>query len=416
MIEIGKYSFGTGDRFARQGAAQLKATIQAEATGLRLSHIWNKSFREHKTVHSDPASVREEADSAVAELGWQGQYFVDADHINLNNVEAFIPHSDFFTIDVAEYIGQRPGDTELGQFMSDFGNRPSALTIDGIELPMPITQDWLGQFASQFLSPIEAAGKVYRHIAAQKGHDNFVVEVSMDEVDEPQSPMELYFILGGLAREGVPVQTIAPRFTGRFNKGVDYVGNPDKFALEFEQSLYVIRAAIADFGLPANLKLSLHSGSDKFSIYKPINRLLKKHGAGLHVKTAGTTWLEEIGGLAQAGGSGLEFAKSIYVKALERYDELTAPYRTVIDIHPEKLPSAEMVKGWTPWQFSGALRHEPGSPLFSSEFRQLMHVAYKIAAEAGRSFYREIDNHRDLIAGNVTFNLLERHIKPIFIG
>ena len=101
------------------------------------------------------------------------------------------------------------------------------------------------------------------------------------------------------------MQTIAPKFTGRFNKGVDYVGDLAQFEKEFNDDLAVIAFAVKEFGLPADLKLSVHSGSDKFSIYPAIRRAIRRTGAGLHIKTAGTTWLEELIGLASAGGEGL---------------------------------------------------------------------------------------------------------------
>ena len=105
----------------------------------------------------------------------------------------------------------------------------------------------------------------------------------MDETDAPQSPLEMFFILAAIAQEGVPIQTIAPKFTGRFNKGVDYVGDVDQFEKEFNDALAAIAFAIAEFGLPETLKLSVHSGSDKFSIYPAIKRALKRTGAGLHL-------------------------------------------------------------------------------------------------------------------------------------
>ena len=416
MLEIGKYSFGTGDRFARQGEAQLRATLLAERSGLRLTHVWNKSFREHKTVKSEPSSVRAEAEAAVAALGWNGQYLVDADHINLNNVESFLPHSDFFTIDVAEYIGTPADGSSTERFLKAFSAHLGEVRIPGIAEPFVADHAWLERFIAKFLGAIAAAGTIYAHIARQKGPGNFVTEVSMDEVDEPQTPAELYFILGGLAWAGVPVQTIAPRFSGRFNKGVDYVGDVDRFSREFEDDLLVVRAAAAAFGLPAGLKLSLHSGSDKFSIYEPIRSLLHRHQAGLHVKTAGTTWLEELGGIALGGGSGLELARHIYAGALERFDELTGPYRTVIDIHRDALPPAEEVREWTPQRFAATLEHDVHNGHYDPQFRQLMHCAYKLAAEQGLVFYRELENNRQIIAAKVTENLFERHIKPIFIG
>jgi hypothetical protein len=115
----------------------------------------------------------------------------------------------------------------------------------------------------------------------------------MDETDYPQTPVELLIILAAIADEKIPIQTIAPKFTGRFNKGVDYVGDVVQFTREFNEDLAAIAFAITTYGLPENLKLSVHSGSDKFSIYKAIHDAVKKFDAGVHLKTAGTTWLEE---------------------------------------------------------------------------------------------------------------------------
>src|SRR5439155_7865366 len=149
------------------------------------------------------------------------------------------------------------------------------------------------RIAEKFLLAVQDAGKIYRHIAAATGADNFIAEVSMDETDSPQTPPELLVILVAIADEKIPVQTIAPKFTGRFNKGVDYVGDAAQFAVEFSDDLAVIAYAITKYGLPETLKLSVHSGSDKFSIYAAIRDAVRRTGAGLHLKTAGTTWLEE---------------------------------------------------------------------------------------------------------------------------
>ena len=145
--------------------------------------------------------------------------------------------------------------------------------------------------------------------------------------------LNCFLFLKCLAEENIPVQTIAPKFSGRFNKGVDYVGDPEKFAEEFESDLMVIDFAIKEFGLPENLKMSIHSGSDKFAIYPLIGSIIKKHDKGIHLKTAGTTWLEEVIGLAESGGEALDFVKEIYIKSLEKIEELCAPYADVIDIN-----------------------------------------------------------------------------------
>lgn len=415
-MELGKYSFGTGDRFAHQGEAQLQGSILAKEAGVELTHVWNKSYREHKTVKSSPESVRKEADDSVKVLGWQGQYLVDADHINMDTVDEFVPHSDFFTLDVADYIGKEADKEQINTFVSKYKKYVGELSIPGIADPFQINEDFIQKIASTFLFATVEAGRIYRRIAELKGGEDFIAEVSMDEVDDPQTPAELFFILAAIADAGIPAQTIAPKFTGRFNKGVDYVGDVEQFAKEFEEDILVIQFAIKEFGLPANLKLSVHSGSDKFSIYKPIREVTKKYNTGVHVKTAGTTWLEELIGLAEAGEEGLELAKAIYGKALDRFDELTGPYATVIDVQIEGLPTAEEVKTWSGERYANTLRHNQSNPDFNPQFRQLLHCGYKVAAEFGDTYFNALNKYRDIIAKNVTENIFERHIKPLFIG
>jgi hypothetical protein len=217
-----------------------------------------------------------------------------------------------------------------------------------------------------------------------------------------------------MAKQSIPVQTVAPKFTGRFNKGVDYVGDLNRFEAEFHADLCVISFAVKEFGLPETLKISVHSGSDKFSIYPIIRKLIHQHGAGLHVKTAGTTWLEEVIGLASSGGEGLVIAKEIYAGGIEHFDSLTAPYRTVIDIDPKKLPAIDTVQGWNPDQFVRALEHDLSCPDFNPHLRQLFHVAFKIAAKMGARYTDALKANEEIIAAGVTRNLFERHMLPIF--
>jgi len=268
--------------------------------------------------------------------------------------------------------------------------------------------------AGKFLLAMREAGRIYRHSATIKGRDNFVTEVSIDETDTPQNPVELFLILAMIAREGIPVQTIAPKFTGRFNKGVDYAGDLAQFAKEFAEDLNVIAFAVDEFQLPDTLKLSVHSGSDKFSLYPIINRLIKKYDAGLHVKTAGTTWLEEIIGLAESGGEGLAIAKEIYARSFERLAELTAPYRAVVDIDQGKLPNPKAVVGWSSTEYVCALQHAQSRPGYNPHFRQLLHIGFKIAAEMGERFTDALRANEPIVRRHVTENLFQRHLLPIF--
>ena len=413
-MKIGKYSFGTGDRFGHQGEAQLRALIKAADAGIEICPVWNKSNREHTYIHSKPTDTRVEADAAVKALGYTGEYYVDADHINLGNVQGFISASNFFTLDVANKIGTASTPEQVETFVASSKNYSGTLNIPGIEEPFVVSDQQIVIIANKFLAAIAEAGKIYNFIKEQKGNDDFVTEVSMDEVETPQTPVEMFFILKMIAEQAIPVQTIAPKFTGRFNKGVDYVGDVKQFALEFEEDVLVIDFAVKEFGLPENLKLSVHSGSDKFSIYPEIARVIKKYDKGIHVKTAGTTWLEEVIGLALAGGEALELAKQIYKNALERQEELCAPYADVIDIKQDSLPSTEEVDLWSEEKFANTLRHIPGHPDYNPNFRQLIHVGYKIAAEAGEKYLGLLEKHSELIGSCVEENLFDRHLKRLF--
>jgi len=413
-MKIGKYSLGIGDRFGHQGEAQLRAIVKAAAAGVDIVPVWNKSNREHSYIHSKPGDTRIEADAAVKALSYSGNYFVDADHINLSNVQGFITASDFFTLDVASKIGTASGDDQITSFIASSEKYTGDLNIPGIPHPLEVSESLLIEISQKFLAAIAEAGKIYRYIKELKGQDNFVTEVSMDEVEIPQTPVELFFILKMIAEQNIPVQTIAPKFTGRFNKGVNYAGDIAQFSKEFEEDVLVIDFAVKEFGLPDNLKLSVHSGSDKFSIYPEISKILKKYDKGIHVKTAGTTWLEEVIGLALAGGDALGLAKYIYINALTRQEELCAPYADVIDIKQDELPSAEEVKQWGSQKFANTLRHNPGHPDYNPNFRQLIHVGYKIAAESGVKYTKLLEEHREIIGKCVEENLFERHLKRLF--
>ncbi len=413
-MKIGKYSFGLGDRFGHQGHAQLKAIIEAAGKGTEITPVWNKSNREHIIIGTEPGDVRLEADAVTRRAGFRKPYFVDADHINLDTVDRFIESSDFFTIDVASYIGKRADEEAIQKFVSDSSKYSGKLEIPGIKPSPVVIKLQITEIAEKYLFAAKKAGEIFRKIERLKGKENFVAEVSMDEVPSPQSPVELFFILKMLGEENISIQTIAPKFSGRFNKGVDYVGDPLKFAAEFEADLLVINMAVKEFDLPDNLKMSVHSGSDKFSIYPHIGSVIRKHDKGIHLKTAGTTWLEEVIGLAEAGGPALDFVKDVYIKSLEKTDELCAPYADVIDIDVSALPSPDEVAGWNSRKFAASLRHIPGNPDFNPNMRQLIHVAYKMAALRMDEYFRLLDEHKDIVAECVFENIYNRHICRLF--
>lgn len=413
---LGKYSIGIGDRFGQQGEAQLKAVLKAKnMDGVVIYPVWNKSHREHQIIGTHHDEVREEADSATRALNWDKPYFVDADHITRKIVDPYIQSSNFFTIDVADYIGKPADPSDKSDFLRNNQSFVGEVSIPGISKSFRVSVSFLNKWCDQYLHAIKEAGNLYEYIKSKKTNGEAAFEISMDEVETPQTPVELFFILKALADHDVRIHTIAPKFTGDFYKGVDYVGDVNQFAKEFDEDLWVIEYAINEFNLPEDLKLSVHSGSDKFSLYPHMKKLIKEHDMGLHLKTSGTTWLEELIGLAESGGDGLKMVQDIYKAAYSRYDELTKPYLPVIDIVESDLPDPSEFSRWTGRQIADAIEHNPDNPKFQSGLRQFFHCSYKIAAEQGDSFTKLLIDNRSKISNRVTDNLYKRHIKPLFV-
>ncbi len=407
---------GVGDRFGLEGVAQLRAFQAAKDRGVTITPVWNKSNREHSLIGTRPREVRAEAEAAVKSCQWSGPYFVDADHIGLATVDKFVGASDFFTIDVADSIGKTASDASIARYMAEMQRFPAVLRIPGIAEPVTVDPASLQEIASKYLYAVEEAGRVYRHIVQEKGEGNFVTEVSFDEANTPQTPAELFFILAAAAREAIPAATVAPKFTGEFLKGIDYVGDIERFSREFEEDLAVLEFAKQTFSLPASLKLSIHSGSDKFSLYPIMHRAIKQAGAGLHLKTAGTTWLEEVIGLAAAGGEGLAFVKALYRDAYGRYDEMAKPYLTVIAIDRQALPTPAKVDSWSAQEYVETLEHNQACKRFNIHFRQMVHISFRVAAEKRSQYLALLNANRSSIESHVSHNILKRHIEPLFLG
>ncbi len=414
-MKLQKYSIGTGDRFGCQGKALLRAIIKAEQNGVDLAIVWNKSHREHLITKTTPLDVLNEAQEAVKELRWKGKYYIDADHIGFSNVDLYIDSCNFFTLDVADFIGKKASSDEINNFIDKYKKYIRKISIPNIKESLNVSEKQLFSIAEEYLLAIKEAGKIYHKIEEEKGKNNFIIEISMDESNKPQTLVEVFFILAAIADERIPIQTFAPRFCGNFYKGVDYQGNIQQFSEDFENLLEIIQFSIKEFSLPDNLKLSIHSGSDKFSIYDVINKAIKKFNTGVHLKTSGTTWLEEIVSLAMVGGECLNIAKEIYNRAYNRFDELSFPYRTVINIKKKKLPHPSFVNNWTGEEFAKVLKHDETCKAFNPNFRQFLHIGYKIAGEMGSRYIEVLKKYENIITPNIIQNIYNRHIARLFL-
>jgi len=225
MKKLEKYSFGVGDRFTRQGRAQLAALLEAKKLGVDIVPVWNKSFREHSIIHTQPDSVRAEADAAVKALGWKNGYYVDADHIGLKNVDLFISASDFFTLDVADFSGKPADQGSVADFIAAHRRYIGKLRVEGIDHPLDITEGVIESAARKYLLAVQEAGKIYRHVEAKKGKGNFITEVSIDETDAPQSPVEMLFILRR-GQGGDPRPDCGPQVHRPLQQGGGLCGRP----------------------------------------------------------------------------------------------------------------------------------------------------------------------------------------------
>ncbi len=240
---------------------------------------------------------------------------------------------------------------------------------------------------------MEEAGKIYRHLVEVKGAGRFVPEISMDETELPQTPMELLIILAAIADEGIPIQTIAPKFTGRFNKGVDYVGDVRQFAKEFNEDIRGDCFCGGDVWIAGEPEAERALGLGQVLDLRCDSRGGDEVRSGCSSEDGGD---DVAGGADRPRGGGRQRARDCQGGLREAYahaDELMKPYAAVIDIDRARLPLPGMVEGWTSDEYTSALRHDTGNPAYNQSLRQLLHVGFKVAAKMGDRYLRELEAH-----------------------
>ena len=313
-------SFGFGDRIGLATPGHIAAV-----TGSGIAPIFaQQSVRENARTGRTPQQVIDDARRSVEAAGWEAPWGADADHLKtVDDLPPFVQAGyTFFTVDPGAGVDSG-ADTDALPLLQRKAqgldwDELSALDLSPGRDPGPGTfePETLLRAIVKYGRAIRHTVEMYRRLAELK--EAFDFEVSVDETDAPTTPLEHYFIANELTRAGVRFTSLAPRFIGRFEKGVDYLG--DLAALDAELARHA--AVTAHFG---TYKLSLHSGSDKFSVYP----LLVKHwGKRLHVKTAGTSYLEALRTLAQKEPA---FFERLWALALERYPADRATYHVSAD-------------------------------------------------------------------------------------
>ncbi|MBN1372814.1 MAG: hypothetical protein JW987_12815, partial [Anaerolineaceae bacterium] len=308
-------SFGFGDRLGLATPGHITAV-----RGTGFAPIFaQQSVRENARTGRTPQMVMDDARRAVEAAGWDAPWGADADHLKtVDDLPPFVAAGyTFYTVDPGEHVDNSADTQPLSALYEKVRLLPWG-ELRALYLEAPVDHGFglfdetgLLRAAVKYGRAVSHTVAMYRRLSEMLEHFDF--EVSVDETDAPTTPLEHYFIANELTRQGVRFTSLAPRFIGNFEKGVDYIG--DLAALDAEMARHA--AVTAHFG---TYKLSLHSGSDKFSVYP----LIAKHwGSCLHVKTAGTSYLEALRTLAAAEPGLFE---NIWVLALERYPTDRASY------------------------------------------------------------------------------------------
>lgn len=327
-----KSSFGFGDRLGLATPGHMAAV-----RGTNFAPIFaQQSFRENARTGRTPQQVMDDARRAVEAAGWDSAWGADADH--LKTVEAIPPFVEagytFFTVDPGEHVDNE-ADTDSIDVLKRKATGFNWDELSALYLNQNDEQVWLQFEAETLMRATVKYGKAIGHAVAMfqrlsEMTEAFDFEVSVDETDLPTTPLEHFFIANELTRQGVKFTSLAPHFIGRFEKGVDYIG--DLNALDVELAKHA--AVTKHFG---TYKLSLHSGSDKFSVYP----LIAKHwGNQVHVKTAGTSYLEALRVIAQCE---TDLFLKIYSLARTQYETDKKSYHVSADVtlmpHTDDLPS-----------------------------------------------------------------------------
>jgi hypothetical protein len=365
-------SFGFGDRLGLATPGHI-AALRHSTFDVRPVFA-QQSVRENARTGRTPQQVMDEAKRAVEAAKWDKPWGADADHLkSVDDLPPFVAAGyTFFTVDPGAHV-DNAADSDPLPVLQEKARGADWDQLSALYLPGNSDQAW-GRFDAENLlraqvkygRAIQHSIGMFRHLSQMK--DDFDFEVSVDETDSPTTPLEHFFIASELTRAGVRFTSLAPRFIGRFEKGVDYIGDLNALDVELEKHA----AVTAHFG---TYKLSLHSGSDKFSVYP----LIARHwGSRIHVKTAGTSYLEALRTLARHEP---DLFIKVFSLARERYETDRATYHV----------SAELAK----------LPQTDDLPALLDDFhaREILHVTFGSAlAQYGNDIKSALTKHADAYA------------------
>jgi len=389
-----KPSFGTGDRLGITTAAHIRAI---DRSGI-FPFLAQQSARENNRTGRSWRNVLDDAIWGVFESGYKGAFGADADHIKgIEDLEKAIEEGySMFTIDPSDYVRNpsQLSEKEKNEIYSKFPNRATIeklylgkiYQVEGKEFSFD--EKSLRDATVVYLEAIDYAEKLYKFLKKKK-KDEFDFEISIDETATPTSPIFHIFVASELTRRGVQIQNLALRFVGDWQKGIDYIGNVRTF--EKELAIHVAISKLFD-----GYKLSLHSGSDKFSVYPAFGRITE----GLfHVKTAGTSYLEAVKVIAQYDP---KLYREIHKFALKNFDRDRSSYHLTTDL--SNIPDIDEMED-----------NELTTLFENPNVRQLLHVTYGTVLNAkdaaGNFLFRDRFYRKLFEREKEYYEAIEKHIR-----
>jgi hypothetical protein len=395
-------SAGMGDRLGLATSGHVRA---ARAVGGKIAPIFaQQSIREMARTNRTPQQVMDDAMWGIFSEGWQNGFGADADHLKAPvDIDACLAAGfTFFTIDPGAHVDNRAESASLSELRelaealpADVQPRLSGLTGKGFDIEgfwLTFDEATLLKAAVKYGRAVAHVASMYQHLIKAAGARPFEFEVSVDETDQPTSYAEHVYIASELKRLGVKWVSLAPRYVGRFEKGVDYIGDVAAFEADLARHAAIAR----QFG---PYKLSLHSGSDKFSIYPAAMRQTR----GLvHLKTAGTSYLEALRTIAELD---VDLFRDVYSFARERYETDKTSYRVSAEL--KRAPMPEAVTDW-----SGLLEQ--------FDAREILHVTFgsvltEQTADGHKRFYDQfmsiLRSNPEAYAANLEKHI-RRHLEP----
>jgi hypothetical protein len=402
-----KRSVGCGDRLGLATPGHIRAVRNAVRQGRGQNTIAlipaQQSMRENARTGRSPQQVLDDAMWGVFQEGWHEPWGADADHLKTTaDIDLCVAAGyTFYTVDPGDRVDNQAHTAPFARLEDKLRSLPwpelkdslpalqarylgPQFEVEGMRLSFDRTT--LARAAAKYGRAIAHTAIMYRHLASAVGSRPFEFEVSVDETETPTSALEHYYIARELKRLGVRWVSLAPRYVGRFEKGVDYIGDLGEFEAELAKHAAVARVL-------GPYKLSIHSGSDKFSVY-PI--FARQAGELVHLKTAGTSYLDAVRTIARVEPG---FFRDILALALERYESDRATYHVSAD--PAKVPRP---KDLSDEQLAGVLDQFDG--------RELLHVTFgSVLDRFGARLLAALDAHEEEYYAALEANF-ERHLAP----